>query len=197
MLRLYVLPIVGTGTSREDPRTAKYSSTHLNDTSWMLMDCGARPVCLVAADIDTTAHAALVAEPDVWAFPEGFEWGYSAVPGTAVRNAIRDGLESFGLPANWVVVGMTYRQIAHSLAALFQFVQRYSAMVGYADPFQGMTLATQLGDMADTGMMFRAAAESLGWSTAALTPTTTLRAALKIMADEWGDDEIHFGGFVL
>lgn len=186
--RLYVIPIVGSGSGRADPRHPKY----VNEAglAWNAMDYGAIPWALVAADTTTAQHNALVANADVTAFPANLG-GTIGANLTAVQNA----LEAARLPAGWVTAADTYATVARTVAGLMQFAQRYTALSGQELVPSTINLNTQFQALsAQRQADLLATANDLGYSTAGLQPTTTLRAILKNLADQWGARPFALGG---
>lgn len=189
MWRLYVIPIVGSGSSRLDPRHPQYVNEAGLD--WSAMDYGAIPWCLCAADTDTAQDAALTANADVRGLPDNLDQAVGGAT-TAVRNA----LEVARLPAGWVTSATTYRAVVRAVAGLLQFAQRYTAVSGGQELVASQAAldlrvnqlsAQRRADLGD-------AADSLGYDTSAITGTTTVRQALKVLADQWGDRPFVLGG---
>jgi hypothetical protein len=184
--RLYLMPLITTG----DQRRAKYRNTHMAGLSWSLMDFGNEPLALVSIrNIPPATHALLEAEPDVLALPQNLDQQIGAQV-AAVQNA----LESRNLPAGWVQATHTYRQVVRTAAQAFQFAQR----LGTHTPtrlFSGATLDTQFNQLPVAARTALAnAAGSLGYSASTLSGTSTLRAMLKAMADEWRQGTLLIGG---
>jgi hypothetical protein len=186
------MPIIGTGSSRLDPRRPKYAENTLTGVVWGMMDYGYRPTCLVAADTDGAVHSALTANSDVFAFPDGFESSGATVgnQSTPVTNA----LEAQAIPAQWVQSQSTYLSVAHTVGAMFQFMQRLNGILGNVDPFVGATLNTRIDALSQaTQTAINQAFTSFGWTAPA--GNTTLRNALKQTADQWGATPLTMGSF--
>lgn len=159
------------------------------------MDYGFRPTCLLAADVTDTVNTALIANTDVYAFPAGFE-SSGATVGTQ-SSTLTSTLEAYVIPAQWVQSTSTYLSVAHTVGAMFQFMQRMNGLMGNVDPFAGATLNTQIRNLSQaTQDNIFIAGTSFGWDLSGITNTTTLRAAIKYMADQWGATPLILGSFV-
>src|SRR3990167_9302367 len=123
MLRLYLMPITGAGTSQADPRQPKYTADL--GPEWSMMDYGLVPWCIVAAERDDAVHAALTANADVRAVPVDLD----STVGAAL-SATQTALETARIPAGWVTAGMTWRQVLRPVMGLFQLAQRYHGATG-------------------------------------------------------------------
>jgi hypothetical protein len=187
--RYYLMPLTGAGT-RIDPRVPKYRSTDLAGVDVSLMDFGTEPVCLVAADVTTDQHAALVAHPDVMAAPVSLDSQVGANL-TTVQAAI----ESFNIPADWIQSTFTYRTVLRGLAAIAQFLQRFQNFQ-LASIFQsGITLATRFNQLPPPVQAnLRNAATDLGYSTAGLSGTSTIRQILINLGNQFRAVDTIFVG---
>jgi hypothetical protein len=189
------MPIVGVGT-REDRRRPKYADAILtpNNTVWAMMDFGNLPTCLVGASTDGTTHAALIANADVYVFPDGFETSGATVGNQA--NTLQSTLEAFSIPAHWVASQDTYLSVAHTVGAMFQFMQRINGIMGNVDPFAGATLNTQFRNLAQaTQDAVNEAGPSMGFNMSGVNQNMTLRNLVKYMADQWGARPLFLGPF--
>jgi hypothetical protein len=67
--RLYIVPVIGSGT-KSDPRRPKYfaDGTLVNPT-WSAMDYGFEPWMVVGADLSTSDDNLVVGQPDGFALP--------------------------------------------------------------------------------------------------------------------------------
>jgi hypothetical protein len=196
MLRLYLMPLIGVGT-KEDPRRPKYADTTLAGIPWGAMGYGSRMVTLVGGDVPDAAHALLVNNADVYAFPDGFQDGTTTVSNQSTN--LSSLLESnYGIPAQWVQPSSTYLSVAHTIGGMFQFLQRVWGILGTpTDPFVGVTLNDQIRNLPQaTQDAIFAAGNSFGWNMSGISNTTTIRNALKYMADQWGASPLYLGGFV-
>lgn len=189
--RLYVIPITGSGSSRLDPRRPAYVVEAGLD--WAAMDYGQVPWGLVAANVTTPQHNALVANADVTAFPANLQTTIGANLAT-----VQAALEAARLPAGWVAASDTYATVARTVAGLMQFAQRYTALSGGQELVPAsINLNTQFGSLsAQRQADLLATADSLGYDRTGLQATTTLRAILKNLADQWGARPFVLGGMV-
>ena len=187
--RLYTIPITGSGTNHTDPRRPKYVVEA--GVPWAMMDYGAIPWALVAADVTNGQHNALTSNADVTAFPTNLQGTIGGNLSTVVN-----ALEAARLPAGWVNASDTYATVARTVAGLMQFAQRYTAISGGQELVpSSINLNTQFGSLSQQRQDdLLATANSLGYSTAGLQATTTLRAILKNLADQWGARPFTLGG---
>lgn len=194
--RLYLMPIVGVGTYA-DPRRPKYLDSIIRPSGapWGMMDYGNRPACLVGSNTDASTHTSLTSQSDVYAFPDDFQYSSSAIGGGGL-NTLRDRLESFGVPAVWVQSSDTYRQVAHSVGCMFQYLQRINRIMGNVDPFTGsVTLNTAFQDLPQpTQAAMLEAADSFGWNRTQIVPNSSVRFILKYLSDQWGEVPLEVGG---
>lgn len=196
MIRLYLMPITGTGVY-PDSRRPKYTESILtpHGVQWSMMDYGNRPVCLLGGDTDAATHTELIAQADVQAFPDNFQSSSLTVGGQLAN--VRQRFEDFTIPGTWIQAADTYLQVARSVACIFQLLQRLNRIMGNVDPFAGVTLNTQFQDCpADFRAAMIEAAASFNWSTTGLSGTTTLRVALKYFSDQWGSTPLRLGGMI-
>jgi hypothetical protein len=191
------MPMVGTGLTHEDARRPLYKDSIFtpNAVPWAMFDFGVRQVCLLAATTTDPIHVSLIANADVYAFPDGFEAGVLTVGtnATALTNTLEN---TFSIPAQWVSSQLTYAAVAHTVGAMFQFLQRLNGMIGNIDPFAGATLNTQLRNLAPgIGQAIIDAGASFGWDMSGISNQTTLRVGIKYMADQWGATPLLLGPF--
>lgn len=190
-VRIYLMPIIG-GTGFTDPRRPKYMTTFPAFT-WAMMDCGFEPVAIVGVqDIDVGTHATLVANLDVTALPANLSQQIGAQL-TAVQTAVA----ALNIPEDWIQSTFTYLQVLRVVALMFLFMQRLYGTLPNVRLFGGtVTLATTISQLpANVRTALSTAATSLGFDTAGLTGATTLRAALKAMADQFQSIDINAFGF--
>jgi hypothetical protein len=192
---LYALPIAGTGANSTDPRRPKYvkEAPELAGLQWSMMDYGHNPHCLMAADVSPAQDAFLVAQADVRAIPDDLD---SAVGGAL--NAVQNALEAMSIPAGWVTAGTTWREVVRTVGGLFQFAQRYASIAnGQTFLPAGVNLNNTWGSISAarrTNVTNTAASFEPPYSMAGITNGTTIRAALKLLADQWGDRPFVLGG---
>jgi len=196
--RLYIVPVIGSGSGTHDARRPKYFETL---TNWSAMDYGFEPVMVVGADLSVSDDASVIAQPDVTALPFDLAPHLTNPQVTSVRNA----LEALHIPALWVTTADTWIGVVRSVLGMFSFLQRfggiYAEQTGQVPPSifnGGVTLNTTFGGLplaVRTAML--STADSFGLSTAGLTAGTTLRAILKNLADAFGAQPYNFNGTLL
>lgn len=187
-VRVYLMPIIGTGAGSTDPRRPKYVTTFAS-FAWDLVDYGFEPVCFVGVqNIDAPTHAALVANADVTAMPVDLTTAIGAQL-TLVKNTVA----GFNIPENWILGTHTYNQVLRVCLLIFLFMQRFHATLPNTLIFTGgITLASTISQLpVATRTALSTTATSLGFSTAGLTGATTLRTALKALADQFPTIEVQ------
>ncbi len=194
--RLYLVPTVGTGSSRMDALRPKYFH-NLRETltiSYSTLRFGFERVELVAAELDAATHVAIEANADVNALPENLD-----LPLGAQLSAVRARMEALGIPFGWASSVDTYRKVVRVVARLFLFIKRFWAIHGPVRLFgSGVTLDTRFNQLPiGVRQDLRAAAESLNYNTSSLTGASTIRDILKVMADQWTGGPIKLGGLEL
>jgi len=158
------------------------------------MDYGFQPLFLVAADLTPAQDSAVTANTDVFAFPANLATAVGGGGVTAAQNA----LEAALIPAQWVNGSMLWSQVARIIAGMFQFMQRLNGILGNAvviDASAKLNAQWQTVPVDDQSAVLEAA-QSLGYNTSFIQPTTQLRAILKTFADAWGNTPFRLGNFV-
>jgi len=191
---LYLVPVIGDGKIRIDPRMPKYLTAL--GVQWSLVDYGFQPVALVAANVDSGTDTALQANADVTRIPDNLD----QLLGAGAVNAVQTALENRNIPAGWVTQALSYRTVLRTIWGFFAFVQRYSFISGNTSPIiaAAVNLDTQFNQLpsgAQTNL--QSTATSLGLSSAGLTGASTLRQILKNISDQWGQRSFTLGGIVI
>lgn len=194
--RFYILPIEQVGSARGP----KYFAWRFDpdppglDVRWGMMDYGLMPTCLLATDVTTAQHNALVANSDVIGAPVNIDSQIGAGNITTVRNA----LEALRIPAQTAVASDTYRDVLRVVAGVFQFAQRYHGEYGKSIFDEVTTLNTTWAELStDFQNELLATAATMNIDTSGLTANTTMRQILKRMADAWQGKNFLIGGFSL
>lgn len=187
---LYLVPAIGDGT-KANPRRPKYLGDMVIDSA--AIDYGFQPIFLAAADLTDTQHASITGNADVISFPLDLTAVIGG--GQALQNA-RNALEAALVPAQWVKATDTWAFVAHTVGAMFQFMQRLNFYLGNevlidsstklniqwqnvpVDPYQTAILNT---------------AQSFNYDTSFIAGNTQLRVLLENFAGQWGQRVIHIG----
>jgi len=191
-LRFYIVPVIGTGASPTDARRPKYISGGGIAGTWSALDYGFDPAMLVAANVTSAENTAISANADVVTVPASLDLTIGSNLTT-----VQGSLEAFNIPAGWVTSAMTFRFVVRWIGRLFKFCQRMQGL-GATKLFPaGITLDSFVGDLT-TGQRQKVtdAANSLGLSVQGITLTTTMRVALKMLADQL-PDQLNIGGISL
>lgn len=203
--RLYIVPVVGTGIGGgiDNSRRPKY---FLSDASgaghvgivpagWDGMDYGFEPWMVVGADLSVSDDALIVGKVDAFAIPFDLSVTLTSQQVTNVVNK----LEAINLPAGWVTTAFKWIEVVRIVLGMFSVMQRYQGLHGPNALFSGgVTLSTTISALpAQVRADFNAAATGLGLDTSAITGGATVRAALKILADQLVTQQYNFNGTLL
>lgn len=198
-LRLYIVPVVGTG-SKADPRTPKYfTDGTVTSVAWTANVYGFEPWAIVAADLSPTDDAIIVNELDAFALPFDLSPLLTAPQVTNVQTK----LEAAHIPSGWVNTSLTWTDVVRTVLGMFAFFQRYSGIYarqnGTVPPslfLGGITLDSTFGTLSVANQnALTGAAQSFNFSTAGLTSLTTIRVILKTMADNFQGQVYSFGSY--
>jgi hypothetical protein len=193
MLRLYIVPEIGTGVTG-DPLRAKYLDTLGPYGATGQMRYGFQPIRLVGSDFTAQQDAFLVAQSDVSPFP----FDLTANVGGGGVTAARAMLELALIPAQWVNGAMPWMQVAKMVAGMFQFMNRLKGYLPTLLIDNATKLNVQWGSIpVDTQNGIIACAQSFGYSTAFIAANTQLRVILENFATAWGVPPIFVGPVVL
>ena len=189
-VRFYLVPKIGDGLTPFTAFRPKYTGP--NDLGpgislagrWSANDYGLEDCFLLCADVTTSEHTALNAQTDVLAVPLLLDNQVSAL----AVGTIQTKLEDLKLPAEWVTTALTYRQVVRRVRKIIAFVQRFRGLFGESPFVGGLTLDSQVNDIPQAKRQRLAdTADDLGLDRSSITSTTTIRAALRILADQLPD----------
>lgn len=135
---------------------------------------------LVAADVTNVQHSAINANADVTSIPLDID---QQIGGALA--AVQSALEALRIPSGWVTATMTYRFVLSIVRRIFQFLQRFSGISRKSIFDSGITLDSTIGQLTvNQRQALQNAADNFGLDTSTITGTTTIRQALKIVADQ-------------
>jgi hypothetical protein len=195
-IRLCLVPEIGTGASN-DHRRPKYfgtgETTFSPPVGYSSSRYGSEPIRLVVADLSAAQITTLQGFSDVTLIPANLDATLTAGQVTTTQTA----LEAANIPAGWVTTALTWRQVLRTVLGMFTLLQRFKGIHGPVRLFGGaITMNSQINDISQPARgNFTTAATSLGYSTAGITGTTTIRSALKTLADQMTARSYLFGGF--
>ena len=113
--------------------------------------------------------------------------------------ALRNKLEAFNVPADWISPSSTWRELLRRTAGIFQFSQRYFGMWGEPLFPVGATydLDTRFVDLpANIQTQMIGTAQNLGYPIDQFVPANRLRQMLRVMAEAWGAAPFEMCGIV-
>jgi hypothetical protein len=181
-VRVYLVPKTGTG-AYTDPFRAKYfyDGTVTPGTHFDTLDYGNEAIFLVVArDISSSDDAIVSAQTDVLSIPANLDNNLSGLAVTTVKTKA----EAVNLSADWVTTSLTWRQVLHTFIGEIAIMQRLQGL-GFRLFGGAVTLDTTfsaLGQNVKNALL--SAAASLGYDTSSIKNSTTIRAALKALADQ-------------
>lgn len=190
MTRFYLLPEEATIPPAPEGKGPKYLAWRFDPdppalvlAPWIGMAYGLAPAMLIVANIDAAEHTLLSAQTDVAAAPEDLNTPIAA----AAIPQIQTVLEALHLPAQWVDTSYTYRGLVRGVAGFCQFAQRHRGLhlERLVDTSAQLDLRWNQISQARRARLATTAA-SLGYDTSAITSTTSIRAALLELAQQWG-----------
>lgn len=200
MFRLYIVPVVGAGLIKGDARRPKYFLSAADGTGtagvvplgWSAMDYGFEPWMVVGADLSVSDDNLIIGEPDAFAVPFDLAQTLSSAQVTGVQAK----LEAINVPAGWVTTSLTWLTVVRTVLGMFTLMQRYAGMHGANGLFSGIVNLNSTVSSLAAGVRqdFLAAATSLGLDTSGILGTTTIRQALKLLADQLSAQPYDFNG---
>lgn len=174
--RFYIVPKSGDGLTKDTAFRPKYLDAI---GGWAAMDLGLEPTMLVCGEVTNAQHTSINANADVIAVPQNLDTQVGANLATVQAN-----LESVNIPADWITSGMTYRDVLRWITRLFVFHQRAARLIGKFFA-AGFTLDSLIGDIPqEKRQQLNSVAQNLGIDTSAITLSTTVRQAFRILADQ-------------
>jgi hypothetical protein len=198
--RLYIVPKIGDGT-KANPWRAKYfaDNTLSPRPTYSSMDYGFEPWFVVGADLSAPDHSTIAGEPDAFALPTDLDATLTVGQVTSVQNK----LEAINVPAGWVNTSLTWRAAVRIVLGMFSFIQRLGALLNAGQtlgvPFFGtVNLSTTISQLSGgTVTALQQAAVDLNLSTTGIVGSTTLRSALKTLADQMDNISFNFNGVLI
>lgn len=199
--RLYIVPVVGSGSS-QDPRRPKYFMSDASGqgrtgiitdgTPFRAQDYGHEAWMVVGGDLTTSDDNLVVGQADAFALP----FDLATFPSGAQVTNVKNKLEAINVPAGWVNTSIQWLTIVRVVLGMFTFMQRYAVLAEGGTLFGGgVTLATTFGALPDAKQTaLVATADSFALDRSGLTNATTMRAILKALADQFGDRVYDFAG---
>lgn len=171
-IRVYLMPIiVGSRGRFAQVRLPKYLGL-VDGSRCTMLPYGNEDAGLFVVDSTDAQHTTLIANADVRAMPADLDTLVTAGARTQIVNA----LEALNVPAHWVANGQTFRMVLRRLVGMFLLLQRVH---GRGFRFLQQALDNQLNTLpANVRQAMQDAAVDLELSTAGITGTTTLRAAM-------------------
>jgi len=191
MATFYILPIQRTADNHRGPKYLKWRENPTGiDCMWSMIDYGSIDMCVVATNTTQAQHDTLVANADVYAFPEDLD----VVMTLAERQALNTYLETHAIPGDWLSPNTTFRENLRTITCMMRYIQRVLGILGYpTDPLTGLTLNTQYQNIPNPmhdAMQQAAVEKGYTWNVA---PQDQIRKIFKDMSDQWANTPTYFG----
>lgn len=182
-VRFFLMPLVVIGTRRGPKYLRMPDSATGVVAPYGLIDYSAlTDTCIVAADVTNAEFTTITANADVTGVPLNIDNTIGAGNIAAVRQA----LEDLRIPGNWAATGNTYREVLRFVCGLFQFARRHYGMHGQRIIPDNIELDQTWSELPNGWQdNLRATADSFGFDYSQVTGSTTIRAILKGLADQW------------
>jgi hypothetical protein len=192
-VRFYLLPLEQIGNGR-GPKYLTWRNHSGLDARWAVMSYGLIGTALVMADVTSQQHNTLIANSDVTAIPQNIDANIT----TGALSAVRSALEGLRIPGNWATTANTYRELLRMVGGLFQFAQRHHGLHNQIIIPENINLDMTWGDIPLTWRQnLQTTADSFGYDYSQVTGSTPVRAILKSLADQWGNQPLYIGGVEL
>lgn len=187
--RFYIVPIVGSGKPKIDPRRPAYFRRLRVD--WSMMDYGLMPLGLVAANVDREIHAQITGQPDVIYAPLDIDQ-----PIGRECNGVKRRLLDLRIPAGWLDADHTYREVLRTVAGCFQLSQAFHGAYHKRLLPERTPLSAQF---RETPKDFRDELYALMWTAGTIIRSNhaSLHQIFKSFAEAWHMETFHLGGFAL
>jgi len=156
---------------------------------WAMMDYGFLDYALLVSNLSDADHAFLLAQPDVYSFPQDLNAQISDGP------VITAFFEAINIPTDWLTPSTTYLEFLRQMAGLFQFNQRYGGISnGQSLLGNGVTLDNNWNNLSQQQKQwFNQTIASFGYIFN-VTGNPKLRALAKQAGDLWGAQAFYLGG---
>lgn len=194
-LRFYIVPVVQVGIYRSPAHFGGRSNpvdAQLVGVTWGMMDYGLINVGIVGAQVNATQATYLAGLSDIQPVPANID---TVLTTQGQVNTVSNALEAFNIPGTWVNVGDSYRTVMREIAGYFQFMQRLTTITGINPTTLSINLSTRYNQLNATwqNALLQTFSE-LGYSTAKLSGTSTLRAILRDIASQNDTRTFQLGG---
>jgi len=185
-VHLYVLPVLhlvdpNYNVPKYLPHRFNPALVGLENVPWAWETYLLEDIALLIADVTDPQHTLLSGQADVIAVPPLD----NTIANATARNRVRTVLEAASIPAGWVSVGMTYRQVVRLVICMFQFHNRLVARLQRRLFDSSVNLDMTVSQIPEgTRTWLQDVAGEFGLDYSGVTGSTTLRDLLKLLADQ-------------
>jgi hypothetical protein len=183
MRRIYLVPLTGTGLTRQDAKKPKYFSDLASDNPAIqgaqILWYGLLLVALFdCPNMDQATHDAITANADVVAFPQNL----NAQVGANLA-VVQASLDQFSIPSGSVTATTTYLDIINALIKLFNFANQFHYWFGQKIMRYLWDSDVKLNQLpGDLLSDIQLAADNRGIDTAGITAAMTIKQAIAILS---------------
>jgi hypothetical protein len=182
-MRVYVMPMIGTG-GYQNPKRPKYSTAM---GAYSFSQYTPDMVCTVACDPSVGQQTAIALDAQVINYPSNLD---SLVVLGALLG-FSNAHESYNIPCNWLVIGMSYRVVARRVFTTMALAHR---MFANGEQLRSIDLEDPISDyQTDALAAFYQSIDDLGLSAAGISNDDTLRVAIGKVVEQADETEFDFG----
>jgi hypothetical protein len=149
-----------------------------------VVDQGIADVCLCAADVDAAQHSVLNGKADVDMIPVNLDNQIGANLDTTKTR-----MRTWNIPANWLTVTTTWRELVRGIFAIFQVGQALDG-AGQVRLFpEGVTLQTTIGALDPTyRSILLGAIDGKGYDRTSITDSSTMEDLMEVLTSQAAPD---------
>jgi hypothetical protein len=174
-IRVVVVPQVGSGISGDVIRAAYFLELQIAGARWFKFD----DWFWVIANLSSTDVTSISAHADATILPANLDAQIGANLAT-----VQATVEGWNIPSEWITSTHTYRDVARIILKWAAVLTRFFRFYGkFLDA--GFTLNNVIGDLsAAKRQQLQGICTDLGIDTSSITLSTTIRAAVRIIANQ-------------
>lgn len=181
-MRVYVMPMIGTG-GYQNPKRPKYSSAM---GAYSFSQYTPEMLCAVACEPSAGQQLTIGLDGDVISYPEDLDTTVLLGALLGFSNAH----ESKNIPADWLVIGMSYRVAARRVFATMLLAHR---MFAQGQQLRSIGFEDELSEYSSGALAaFYQAISDLGFSSTGISNSDALRVAIGKVVEQADDIELVF-----
>lgn len=191
-IRFMLMPLTVTASNTRGPKYLKWRDNPTGmDVQWGMFDMGLQPEAIIAANVTNAQVTTLSGNADVVMVPANIDNTITA----GALPTVRDALETLHIPGTWITAGTTtYRELLRMVCGLAQFAQVFHGMFNQLLIPDQINLDQTWGNLPQQWQdNLRACADSLHYDYSQVSASTTVRAILLSLGNQWGNTPFYFG----